>query len=1073
MVFIAEYNKRVYYTRDKENFEAILKATRGVVFRCLDCGDNLQFVNEHERTRNTGGVRPKSSVTSHFRHSCHSSCDYERQIDTYMSSQGSMFHKSWTFDLIKADFLFRHWYNPHICDIKTPNGTFVFVRDAHQTQDGIIQKELYSSSKPLWILNGDNRPFALHKHNDTIYITFQGKCDIPLFSENHRVILDTHTDKLIEVHLDILPHSTYGFVVSLVDYSVFLESTFNGCVLPNFTHNRRPFDICIQDVSDPRLTISMQQHDFITYYTIINTKNWVVRQANKTIKLSTTAVPTKYNLMNGMKIEFLSGSRFVRLCLPTSKEAFDAFSIDVRHSYKTMLDNNNLDNECYAHFCRTIQKLINTSCLGAYTFQSSLKEYERNHRLGKEYEDVERSVLKRYNELVRSVDQINTYNQVLLALRSKKCKQYNNINKNALFNVCRFVEDVDEFIAQPFSLHVRYWNQEDKFITMEHIAIANKSSKMNIITALIQRYLYTRLLSGETCVPYDEVIKGVFEMTCITEGISTHDIARVLKSQQGSCFEIYTINGDKGSLRMIFLKDVFQEEYDIATKIYESVHSPNTLQKYSHAQVEKYIVKYECIQNKKPRRKRFELNKQQREAIHSVIQHNFTLMTGYPGTGKSDVVKCLCFVLTELYNFKEDDIALCAPTGKASTKLSYPGKESTKLSDINIKPKTVHSLIGYRKNDTDCDDWEYEYDSEEDVLKSYLKKKLVVVDEVSMLDYNICSKLLSKIDVHTTKVFFIGDRHQLPSVDYGQFLHCLTQSGVIQNHIRLTEIYRYGRQMKELALNIKNGVVPNMQSTKHVKWHKITSHDSVIQSVLDMYCIYRDDVNCKNDQSDDYFQIIIPTKSKTNLNANKCNTFCHDKINEYTSSQYVKGERVMCNKNIPDKLMNGEFAYVVEIKDDDCIVVKGKNFCEQDDVGLLEKQIQYLEDKDPTKDDITLQLEVQRLKDEQDRVIEQLALQNEHPDTYKKLRVPLLYLEHCYAITIHKSQGSEWENIIVVLTKEHSSMLNRNLLYTAITRVKQGTLHIFYDEEATIAQAVESVFIRQTCLKYILRDLFN
>jgi hypothetical protein len=85
-----------------------------------------------------------------------------------MSSQGSMFHKSWTFDLIKADFLFRHWYNPHICDIKTPNGTFVFVRDAHQTQDGIIQKELYSSSKPLWILNGDNRPFALHKHNDTI-----------------------------------------------------------------------------------------------------------------------------------------------------------------------------------------------------------------------------------------------------------------------------------------------------------------------------------------------------------------------------------------------------------------------------------------------------------------------------------------------------------------------------------------------------------------------------------------------------------------------------------------------------------------------------------------------------------------------------------------------------------------------------------------------------------------------------------------------------------------------------------------------------------------------------------------
>jgi hypothetical protein len=1072
MVFIAEYNKRVYYTRDKENFEAILKAKKGAVFRCLDCGDNLQFVNEHERTRNGGGVRPKSSVASHFRHTRQDTCEYERQIDTYMTPHcNSVFHKSWTFDLIKAEFLFRHWYNPHICDITTPNGTFVFVRDTHQAQDDIIQKEIYSPSKPLWILNGDKRPFTLQRYNDTIYITFQGKCDIPLFSENHRVILDTHTDKLIQIHLDILPHTTYGLVVSLVDYSVFLESTFNGCMLPNLTHNRRPFDIFIQDVSDSGLTPSMQQNDFITYYTIINTKTWIVRQANKTIKLSTTAVPTKYNLMNGMKVELLSGSRFVRLCLPTSKEAFDAFSIDVRHSYKTMLDNNNLDNECYAHFCRTIQKLINTRPL-----QAALNEYKRNHKLGKEYEDAERSILKRYHEVDKSIFKINTYNQVLLALKSKKYNQYNNIDKNALFNMCSFIEDVDEFITSPFSLHVKHWNQDDRFITLEHIAIANKMRKTDIITALIQRHLYLMLLSGETCVPFDEVIKCVFEMACITEGISTSDIARVLISQQGSCFEIYTIKCNKGSLRMVFLKEVFEEEYDIATVIHDSVHSHNTLQNYSYAQVEKHIAEYEWLE-KKQGKKKFKLNKQQRTAIHSVIQNNFTLMTGYPGTGKSDVVKCLCFVLTELYNFTEDDIALCAPTGKAASKLKYKKKDENK--DLSINPKTVHSLIGYRKDDIDCDDWEYEYDNEEDVLKAaYLKKKLVVVDEVSMLDYNICCKLLGKIDVNTTKIFLIGDRHQLPSVDYGQFLHCLAMSGVIQNHIRLTKIYRYGRQMRQLALNIKKGMPPNMKSTQKVKWHQITSHDGVLQSMLDMYHNYRDDARDKNIQNDDYFQIIIPTKSKTSLNAHKCNTFCHDRINGRTSSLFVKGERVMCNKNIPKTLMNGEFAYVVEVKDDECIVVKGKNFREPGEVDQLEKQIQHLEHKDPSKVDMTLQgiklqLEIQRLKDEQKRVNEQLDLQNEIPDTYKPLRVQLQDLEYCYAITIHKSQGSEWENVVVILTKEHINMLNRNLLYTAITRVKQGTLHIFYDEEATIAQAVESVFIRQTCLKYILRDIFS
>lgn len=1060
MVFIAEYNNRVYYTRDKENFDAILKAKKGALFQCLYCGDTLHFVNEHERTQ---AMEFKSSVTSHFRHTCQTSCEYERRIDAYMKSHsGSSFHKSWTFDLIKADFLFRHWYNQHICDIKTPNGTFVFVRDAHQKEKTIIEKEAYSSSKPLWILNATNRPFTLQRLGDTIYISFQGKSDVALFSENHRVILDTHTDKLIQVHLDTLPHPKYGFVVNLIDYKEFIDNTFEGCILPNIAlNNRRRFDIRIPTVSDTIAREAVYDNDFITYYTVFNANTWFVRQSNRTLKISTHAIPINFKILNGMKVDMLGNPRFINISLPETKEAFTALSQDVQQQYNSLFEDINDVDECYNYFCDKVRLLLSSR-----TLHASLQEYKQYHMLGKEHEDREKSILKKYHEIVKSVNQLNSYNQVLLRLRATKYKAYKNIKFDVLFKICRLVEDVDDFITNPFSLHVRYWVHEKDFITLEHIAIASKMCKSNIILALIQQQLFTKLQDGETCIPINELIQNVFEMVSITDDISIQDIGKVIKLYDGSVLQTYNINHDKGVLPMVFLKEGYEEEYNIASKIYESVHSNNILQHCSYDKVEKYIRKYECIWRKEKNNDKLELNIEQKKAIHSVINNNFTLMTGYPGTGKSDVVKCLCYVLTELYNFKKEDIALCAPTGKATVKLKYENK----TKKILIRPETVHSLVGYKQNNLDDDDLDYEYDEEEDMLKSYLKKKIIVVDEISMLGYNICCKLLSKINVHSTKIFFIGDRHQLPSVEYGQFLHCLARSGMIKEHIKLTIVYRYDTQMKQLALSIKTGKKPDINNGEKIKWHKISSQDAVMQIILNMYKKHRDEALRLNDKDDNLFQVIIPTKSKTKWSANKCNEFCHNNLNAFSDTPYVKGEKVMCNKNL-GKIMNGEFAYVVEVKADSCIVVKGKNFCEENEQNRIQGKINDLQ-HDPNNNDIYIQREIQRLQDELDKLIEQVKYQQNN-DAYKHIEVPIDNLDLCYAITIHKSQGSEWDNVVVVLTKEHSMMLNRNLLYTAVTRVKEGTLHIFYDDETTIAQAVESVFIRQTCLKYILRDMFN
>jgi hypothetical protein len=175
--------------------------------------------------------------------------------------------------------------------------------------------------------------------------------------------------------------------------------------------------------------------------------------------------------------------------------------------------------------------------------------------------------------------------------------------------------------------------------------------------------------------------------------------------------------------------------------------------------------------------------------------------------------------------------------------------------------------------------------------------------------------------------------------------------------------------MKQLALSIKTGKKPDVKNGKKIKWHKISSQDAVLQSILDMYKKHRDEAFRLNDKDDKLFQVIIPTKDKKTFNADKCNQFCHNMLNDCSNTQYVKGEKVMCNKNLGE-IKNGEFAYVVEVKADSCIVVKGKNFCDANEQQSIDTTIKDLQNGDPNKDNVYVQRDIQRLEDDLKKVME-------------------------------------------------------------------------------------------------------
>jgi exodeoxyribonuclease V alpha subunit len=404
------------------------------------------------------------------------------------------------------------------------------------------------------------------------------------------------------------------------------------------------------------------------------------------------------------------------------------------------------------------------------------------------------------------------------------------------------------------------------------------------------------------------------------------------------------------------------------------------------------------------------LAERQKDAVRMWFGSMLSIITGGPGVGKTTILQ----VILDIYQrIKPDgEILLAAPTGRASKRMV----ETTGYSSAS----TLHSALGLFSEDGD-DGFYGE--------KTPVSADLVVVDEMSMIDMLLAGELFSRIE-SGTQLLLVGDPDQLPSVGPGSVLRELLRCRLIPA-VHLDEIFRQ-KANSRIYINAK---AINAGDTKAISYGDdfefIKTDDSgeAAQIVLDTFLAEVAQHGLEN------VQILAPFKSRGETCVQKLNERAHDLINPPAkgSPEYRHGMTVY---RVGDKVMQTKNNYNIAWTKDDGEQGKGVN---NGDIGFI---VSFTE-----KDDEFL-MKV-RFSDSYE-----VAYSAEDMDQ----------LEHAYAISIHKSQGSEFLSVITPLLKENYIILRRNLVYTAASRAKLKMTFVGQKQALYIAISRNDVDKRNTLL---------
>jgi exodeoxyribonuclease V alpha subunit len=532
---------------------------------------------------------------------------------------------------------------------------------------------------------------------------------------------------------------------------------------------------------------------------------------------------------------------------------------------------------------------------------------------------------------------------------------------------------------------------------------------------------------------------------------------------------------------------IYYDENYIAGKVHELAAQKVAVDvARMNAWIEKYCAKY-----------KISLSDEQQRAVTNVTQCGFSVLTGGPGCGKTTTTR----VLVALLNVTNKKVVLAAPTGRAAQRMSEV---------IGLPSKTLHRLLewqpaqgGFKKNEQEP-----------------LKGDVLIVDECSMLDVHLAAAVLRAV-AQDMQVLFIGDADQLPSVGAGNVFKDIISSGATPV-FRLTKIFRQAQESNiiRFAHEINNGIVPRVESPFHRPevWKEgldclfIDSDEATLEqlrfirrvknsvsatppdstgeaekaSEANTEELYTDDTSftipdkfqhvdleqllqaegsinelkevlkrvhpwsslhyglAATDMIRELYSKIIPKyfgdgmevqilspMTKGSLGTYSLNHLIQDRVNPvgYGKAQLVLGERVF---RVGDRVIQKRNNYDLEVFNGDIGTVVGASSEE-------------------------MQLTIAYKASGEERLVE-----------YEK--EALAEIDLAYAITIHKSQGSEFGAVIIPITTQHFNLLFRNLMYTGLTRAKK--LAIFVGSRRALAMAVgnDKMLIRQTGLEEMLEE---
>lgn len=410
----------------------------------------------------------------------------------------------------------------------------------------------------------------------------------------------------------------------------------------------------------------------------------------------------------------------------------------------------------------------------------------------------------------------------------------------------------------------------------------------------------------------------------------------------------------------------------------------------------------------------FEFNDKQREAVNNCVNSKISVLNGGPGTGKTTTLLCVLDVLEK--NHKE--VLIAAPTGRAAKRIEeLTGREA----------KTIHRMLELEMNEGK----KYSFrKNEEDPLKG----DYVIIDEASMADVLLMTALFKAMP-EGMSVILVGDSDQLPPVSAGNFFGNIVASGCV-TITTLTDIFRQAQNSGIIigSHEINKGKVPNLDNNSCDFFFISRSSESDVCSTVADLCSRRLPQKYGFDPLSD-IQVIAPTRVtrcgteylnavlQTALNA-------ENKENEsivYNNRIYAKGDKVMQTEN------NYDIFWTRELDDGGKGIYNG-------DIGVITAVNKIMKTVSVRFDDKNVIYNYEMLSE----------------------------LEPAYAITVHKSQGSEFKAVIIPVFDAPKMLLNRCLLYTAVTRAKE--LLIFVGKREIVAEMVANgrANISYCGLKYLL-----
>lgn len=534
------------------------------------------------------------------------------------------------------------------------------------------------------------------------------------------------------------------------------------------------------------------------------------------------------------------------------------------------------------------------------------------------------------------------------------------------------------------------FNKLDKIYTMFYEENSNIRTKACILEAM------KRLSNsnGDTYYIEEEIYSA---LTAYFNIIIDHDeFSNVLYELMS---EGKIINEEK----RYYLKDLYHTEIDVAKHLLKiSFYSPKIINNFDEE-----IRKLEEIVN-------VNYNSDQKNAIRTALENSITIISGGPGTGKTTIINAIVKLYIKQHKLNPlevfQNIALLAPTGRASKKMAM---------STGLPAMTIHRYLKWNKDTNGFGIGEYNKN----------QHKLIIVDEVSMIDVSLFSALLKGINSNV-QLILVGDSFQLPSVGPGLVLNDLIASDLF-NFCPLEQIYRQSNNsyIPYLAKEIKEKNISEEFMVKKDDYNFLTAENTQIKEMVSKIC----KVSIEKGLRDTDIQILAPMYKGEN-GIDNLNIMLRDLFNPKTDEKkeitigdvtYRVNDKVLQLANNPDcNVYNGDIGYIKKIE-----------------TKLVPRK----------KDIITIDFDGNYVE-------------------YKK--EDMFMIKHAYAITIHKSQGSEFPHVIMPVCKNYYKMLYNKLIYTGVSRAKKSLVII--GEPNALLMAINNDYSanRKTTLKEKITNIF-